>query len=224
VRKRTRTELAELAKAERAARADEHRERSVQGVIRRKEKQRAKALELRSESDDEVRANLDPALQSVWNEMKAAFKGEPGRRTRTEAFLEWAEANPDEVLTLQIALAEADAERFVAEQAALDEGEPDPEPPPAPRSKKRETFREARKRLAAEFEAVGFRDRSRDGAKVPKFQRDDVTIWLKPQAAYVAVGNAPSLNRAHSLTSDYRGVAGAELARQAERMGEPAPF
>jgi hypothetical protein len=91
------------------ARAREHlqAERVLQLQLRRLEAQatrkRAKLTtrkERRQEADGEVRGNLPPELQGVWDKVKRTIK--PGlRTTRTEAFLEWAEANPEEVLALQ---------------------------------------------------------------------------------------------------------------------------
>jgi len=50
----------------------------------------------RSESDDEVRANIDPELTGLWERVKRGIRGD-ARKTRTEAFLEYVEAHPDEV-------------------------------------------------------------------------------------------------------------------------------
>lgn len=65
------------------------------------------ARERREESDCEVAANLDdPGLRIVWERMKHKIKAGP-RRSRTEAFVEWANEHPSEVYEIQ----EADAER-----------------------------------------------------------------------------------------------------------------
>jgi|SRR3990172_312214 len=65
------------------------------------------AREVRSESDDEVLANLDdPGLQVVWEKVKHRIK--PGRhRSRTEAFAEWAAEHVSDVYRIQEADAEA---------------------------------------------------------------------------------------------------------------------
>lgn len=68
------------------------------------------AKERRQESDDYVRGNLPAELLPVWEAMKRTIKGGP-RTTRTEAFLEWAEAHPDDVLSYQA----NDADRAVRE-------------------------------------------------------------------------------------------------------------
>jgi hypothetical protein len=70
-----------------------------------------KARERRQESDCEVAANIDdPGLRVVWEHVKHKIKAGP-RRTRTEAFLEWAHDHAGEVYAIQ----EADAERALVE-------------------------------------------------------------------------------------------------------------
>jgi hypothetical protein len=65
------------------------------------------AKEKRAESDCEVESNLDdPGLRVVWEAVKHRIKAGP-RRTRTEAFLEWAAEHPSDVYQIQ----EADTER-----------------------------------------------------------------------------------------------------------------
>jgi hypothetical protein len=54
------------------------------------------AKERRQESDDAVRANLDPDMVPVFDMVKASIVGTP-RMDRTEVFLHWAEENADEV-------------------------------------------------------------------------------------------------------------------------------
>ena len=68
------------------------------------------AAERRGESDDEVEGNLEPELVSLWRRVKARIKGGP-RRTRTEAFLEYAQEHPGEVLEA----AEDSTDRLVRE-------------------------------------------------------------------------------------------------------------
>lgn len=87
---------AELA-AERAFRAEMRRiERSNRA--RRREIARGSARERASESDDEVRGNIPPELVALFERVKGRIKG-GDRRTRTEAFLQYAEENPREVLS-----------------------------------------------------------------------------------------------------------------------------
>jgi hypothetical protein len=66
---------------------------------------RSTARERTQEDDDAVRSNLPPELVPVFERHRKSFKGSP-KRSRTEAFLEWAEENPDEILAVQ--QAEAD--------------------------------------------------------------------------------------------------------------------
>lgn len=72
------------------------------------------AAERAAESDDEVRANIPRELVPAFDKHRRQFK-ETARRTRTEAFLEWAEANPDEIWLLQNEQAEADIKAMVRE-------------------------------------------------------------------------------------------------------------
>lgn len=61
---------------------------------------RSSSAERRQEADDEVRANLPAELVAVFDKVKRSIKPRP-RMSRTEAFLHWAEENPDEVLKIQ---------------------------------------------------------------------------------------------------------------------------
>jgi len=71
----------------------------------------AKGRERRAESDCEVAANIDdPGLRVVWDHVKHKIKAGP-RRSRTEAFLEWAHDHSADVYAIQ----EADAERALLE-------------------------------------------------------------------------------------------------------------
>jgi len=67
-----------------------------------------------SESDDEVRRNLSPDLANVFNKVRRHIKGSE-RRSRTEAFLEWAEENPDEIYAMQEQRAAREIDRLVKE-------------------------------------------------------------------------------------------------------------
>lgn len=71
-------------------------------------KVRATARELAQEDDDRVRSNLPAELVPVFDAVRKKIKGS-ARRTRTEAFLEWAEENPEEILAVQ----EAQAEQYL---------------------------------------------------------------------------------------------------------------
>lgn len=67
-----------------------------------------------AESDDYVRGNLPPELAQVFNKVKRTIKGGP-RTTRTEAFLEWAESHPEDVLRYQADDTDREVARLVAE-------------------------------------------------------------------------------------------------------------
>lgn len=71
--------------------------RELQGQVR---KARSTRAERRSESDDAVRANLPPDLADVFEVVKGQIKERAGR-SRTEAFLEWVEAHPDDVWVIK---------------------------------------------------------------------------------------------------------------------------
>jgi hypothetical protein len=64
---------------------------------RRKEAPAITRIERRGESDDEVRGNIPPELVALFERVKRGIKASP-RMSRTEAFLHYAEFNPDEVL------------------------------------------------------------------------------------------------------------------------------
>jgi hypothetical protein len=81
------------------------------------EKLRRTGAEARAESDDEVRRNIAPELHAVWRKVKKTIHGS-ARRSRTEAFLEWCEANPAEVERIQWEDAERDVDRLVREYNA----------------------------------------------------------------------------------------------------------
>lgn len=69
--------------------------------------------ERRHESDDEVRSNLAPDMVPVFNAVRKHIKGAP-RKSRTEAFLQWAEENPSEVYELM----QHDADKYLAQLLA----------------------------------------------------------------------------------------------------------
>jgi hypothetical protein len=86
----------EELEAERKYQGDLHR--IEQGNRRRRlETTRSTSRERRSESDDEVRANIPAELVALFERVKRGIKGSV-RETRTEAFLRYAEEHPGEVL------------------------------------------------------------------------------------------------------------------------------
>jgi hypothetical protein len=54
-------------------------------------------IERQAESDDEVRSNIPPELVALFERVKRGIKASPCM-SRTEAFLHYAEENPDDVL------------------------------------------------------------------------------------------------------------------------------
>lgn len=115
------------AALERTAKRTLKEEREFQRQIReagRKgaSKVRSSARERAAEDDDAVRSNLPAELVPVFNAVarKLKFRATPTRtRTRTEAFLDWAEENPDEILNVQQAQAEKDLKALLKQQRAL---------------------------------------------------------------------------------------------------------
>jgi hypothetical protein len=80
---------------------------------------RSTAGERRAESDDEVRSNLHPTMVPVFDHVRRSIKGGP-RMSRTEAFLHWAEENPDEVIQLMQHDADRYLNQLLAEQSQLE--------------------------------------------------------------------------------------------------------
>lgn len=79
-------------------------ERKLQAFVHRHESRaraktqyRSTSTERRQESDDEVRRNIPSELHPLWKQVKGSIKGGP-RKSRTEAFLQYAEEHPREVL------------------------------------------------------------------------------------------------------------------------------
>lgn len=81
-------------------------------------KTRTTKRELSQEDDDAVRSNLPGELVPVFDAVRKQIKGS-ARRTRTEAFLEWAEENPGEILAVQEAQAEQYLRDLVKQQREL---------------------------------------------------------------------------------------------------------
>lgn len=74
---------------------------------------RSTSRERAQENDDAVRSNLPADLVPVFDSIRKTIKGS-ARRSRTEAFLEWAEENPGEVVAVQ----QRKADRYLAELLA----------------------------------------------------------------------------------------------------------
>jgi hypothetical protein len=100
-------------------------ERQHQATMRRWEKRPAFAKQPRkittiTESDSEVENNLPHDLILVWRRVKHRIKATP-RRTRTEAFIEWAHEHAADVATIQNEQLEQDIAELVAREAELRE-------------------------------------------------------------------------------------------------------
>lgn len=78
---------------------------------RAKVKLRRTKREAGAESDDEVRSNIPAELVPVFDRVRRSIKGSE-RRSRTETFLEWVEAHPEEVIAAEADAAELEAERM----------------------------------------------------------------------------------------------------------------
>lgn len=104
---RASSEIEAVRKAQREHAAMLKAERQAEDAFRRK-KARVSKLELRGESDDDVRHNLPPELLPVWERHKRSFVERP-KISRTEQFLRWVEENPDEVIAEMADMADAQA-------------------------------------------------------------------------------------------------------------------
>lgn len=97
--------------AERRYQAEMRRLEAANRDRKRQEKQIRKGRhEALSQSDDTVRGNIPPELAPMWERVKGRIKGSD-RRSRTEAFLQYAEEHPGEVF----ATIESDTDAMIAE-------------------------------------------------------------------------------------------------------------
>jgi hypothetical protein len=118
--------------AERNARAAQ---RLQAGQVKRRT-----AAEAAQESHDAVVRDIPAELAGVWGRVGSRFKG-TARRSRAEAFLEWAEENPGEVVALQQADADREIARLLREHGAM---------------MKKSRMRKTKAEIAAELAAVPF--------------------------------------------------------------------
>lgn len=117
-----------------AARAQKLQRRQAGQRVRRS------AAEAISESDDAVLRDIPAELHVVWEKQKRRIKGH-AKKSRAEAFLQWAEENPEEVIALQQADADREVARLVAEYSAM---------------RKKSRLRKTKQEIAAELAAVPF--------------------------------------------------------------------
>lgn len=104
--KRRRSDLQEEKHTERLLRSADRR--VLKGTVR------STKSEKRQESDDEVRQNLPSNLVAAFNRFKKHMRVS-SRMSRTEAFLHWAEENPEEIYQMQNEQAEKDIKKMVRE-------------------------------------------------------------------------------------------------------------
>lgn len=100
-------------------------QRRLQGQLSRAERHATRGrvqvtkAERAREDDDAVRSNLPRELVGVFDRVRRHIKG--GKRTtRTEAFLEWAESHPEDVLSYQEHETDREVRRLVAEHEAAE--------------------------------------------------------------------------------------------------------
>lgn len=79
---------------------------------------RSTARERLQEDDDAVRGNLPPELRPVFDKVRRKVKA-TGKKSRTEAFLDWAEENPDEILIVQQEAADKELKGMLKQQREL---------------------------------------------------------------------------------------------------------
>ena len=111
--------LAELGRALGALDLERGLQRQLAAWTRPATSTTSTAREKRSESDDEVRANIeDSAMLAVWERVKGRIKGR-GRTSRTEAFAEWIASHSAEVYEIQNAELEREIAELEREERAL---------------------------------------------------------------------------------------------------------
>jgi len=113
-----RSSLRDIDKAVEALNAERTTQRQLLVWTKPKRKEATRA-ERRGESDDEVRNNIDDVgLRIVFDAVRSKIKGSP-RRTRTEAFFEWAAEHPAIVYELQEAEAIKELQKLEAEERRI---------------------------------------------------------------------------------------------------------
>lgn len=100
-------------------------ERKHQAALRRWQRRAvarpsARAVTAIAESDAEVEANIPEDLIGAWRAVKSRIRG-TARRSRTEAFIEWASEHAGEVARLQDRQLDAEIRELVAREAELRE-------------------------------------------------------------------------------------------------------
>lgn len=138
------------AKAKRTLQAERQLQRDLKTAEqygRQKERAlRVTAREQQAESDDRVRANIDPELLPVWEKVKRSIKGSP-KMSRTEAFLHWVEENPGDAVAIQQDAADAELKRLLREQREAER---------EAKRRRARSYRPSKAELAAHLEGVPF--------------------------------------------------------------------
>lgn len=107
---------AKAVERRRAELAEEKRlQRQLERASHKATRLRATYRERRQEDDDAVRSNLPRELAPVFERVRRHIKGSR-HRTRTEAFLEWAQEHPEDVLAYQGDETDREVERLIAER------------------------------------------------------------------------------------------------------------
>lgn len=84
-------------------------------LVKASGKARSSARERGQEDDAAVRSNLPRELVPVFDKVKRHIKAN-AKKSRTEAFLDWAEENPDEILAVQQAEADKELKTLLRQQ------------------------------------------------------------------------------------------------------------
>lgn len=117
-RQRARSQGNRVVDERRGSRKDE---RKYEQMIRDADKPsrlrstRSTSRERGQESDDEVRSNIPAEMVTVFNAVRRHIKG-TARKSRSEAFMQWAEENPGEVFALMQHSADRELAKLIAEQ------------------------------------------------------------------------------------------------------------
>lgn len=112
--------LVAIEKARRVLAAERRLQKEIRDAgrrIKKSERVRRSSAEARRESDDEVRANIPAELVGVFDQHGGRIRGS-GRKSRTEAFLEWAEEHPGKIVASQQKVADRELKRLLKEEKA----------------------------------------------------------------------------------------------------------
>jgi hypothetical protein len=122
-REASRNITGELERAAHELRAERHYQADLRRIeqanaLAKRAARKPSSVERRSESDDEVRANIPPEWAALFERVKGLIKGDT-RRSRTEAFLQYAEEHPGELLASHDDAADVEIAELERRQAEL---------------------------------------------------------------------------------------------------------